>query len=97
MTWSAPWWALAGQRRTLPGFKVQAVGTGNAVVLATDVARFVEHFQRHAELLEALFRAADALEDQAAGCAAPNRPICVVTCASTQPWSDFGMCLSITS
>ena len=38
------------QRRALPGFKVEAVFSGDTVELGADRPRFIEHRQLHAEL-----------------------------------------------
>ncbi|SIX63448.1 Uncharacterised protein [Shigella sonnei] len=61
------------QRRTLPGFEVEAVFPGDTVELSTHCARFVEHRQFHAKLFQPFFAATDTLENQSARRAATNR------------------------
>ena len=63
----------SGQRRTLPGFEVEAVFPGDTVELRAHCARFVEHRQLHAKLFQPFFAATDTLENQPARCATTDR------------------------
>ncbi|SLY32957.1 Uncharacterised protein [Klebsiella quasivariicola] len=61
-----------GERRALPGFKIEAVLPGDTVKLRPHRPRFIKHCQLDAELFEPFFAATDALENQPARRAAAD-------------------------